>query len=77
MEIYPGGVSYNYFYDFHPRPHAAGFSFRVLVKDGNRKATKEKKMKKTYSMDWKYVFLSSLVLISALMTLLGLLLESF
>jgi len=48
-----------------------------LVKDVIWKATKEKRMKETYSMDWKYVFLSSLVLISALMTLIGLILESF
>jgi hypothetical protein len=77
MEIYRGGFSYNYFYDFCSRSHVARYPFRVLVKDVIWKATKEKRMKETYSMDWKYVFLSSLVLISALMTLIGLILESF
>jgi len=47
-----------------------------LVRERNRRKVTEK-MKYTWSIDWKYVLLISLVLISVFMTVLGVALDSF
>ena len=76
IEIHYGGFYHNHYYDFYSRYDAAGYAIRVLVKDIMERDGREE-MKYPNSIDWKYVLLISLILISVLMTVLGLNIELF